>query len=571
MLRNRRYLITAVLAVLSVSLMAGSFQAPAVRAADVKRLTTVGTKGDIPSVDPALAEDSPSFQIIRETHYALIRGLENDLGKIQPGLAEKWVVSSDGLTYTFTIRKNIPWVMWDGKQVAQVKDSSGKVMNVTAKDFEYGIKRTLDPRTASPYAYVFTPIIKGADEFNSSKETGDGLTKLRDAVGAVAKDDQTLVITLTQPAAFALGILTLPGVAAQPQASIEKFGDKWTEPGNSYSYGPYVISQWKHDEIMVLSKNPFWPGIENSPKPAIDEIALMMIDSSTGFANYEAGSTDEADVPSTEIDRVKSDPKLSKEVYTGPDFGTEYYGFNVTKAPFDNVHMRRAFSYAVDRKALVESVTKGGQIPARWFISPGLAAAPTLENSPKLGISFDLQAAKKELQAYLDEKKITVDQIPVVTLMVNQTEENVKKAEAIQQMWQDALGVKVNIDTQEWKVFLKTLSTDSPQVWRGSWTVDYPDASNFSKDVWYTGASINGRTKWSNKDYDKLVDDAAKLSDSDKRLVLYRQADDILVVKDAVIIPLYWYSRLTLTKPYVKRTYSVMSGDDRYEKWDIKK
>src|SRR5689334_16370028 len=122
MLRNRRYLITAVLAVLSVSLMAGSFQAPAVRAADVKRLTTVGTKGDIPSVDPALAEDSPSFQIIRETHYALIRGLENDLGKIQPGLAEKWAVSADGLTYTFTIRKNVPWVMWDGKQVAQVKD-----------------------------------------------------------------------------------------------------------------------------------------------------------------------------------------------------------------------------------------------------------------------------------------------------------------------------------------------------------------------------------------------------------------------------------------------------------------
>jgi oligopeptide transport system substrate-binding protein len=193
-----------------------------------------------------------------------------------------------------------------------------------------------------------------------------------------------------------------------------------------------------------------------------------------------------------------------------------------------------------------------------------------MKDSPKLGIGYDPEGAKKELQAYLDEKKITKDQIPPITLTANQVEGHVKIAEAIQQMWQDVLGVKVDVQTQEWKVFLKTLQTDSPQIWRLGWNADYPDANNFDREVFRSDSGQN-YTKWKSDEYDKLVDEAARESNTAKRVALYRQAEDILVSKDAALIPIYWYTRLTMTKPYVQRTFSLSSGDERLEKWDMTK
>jgi oligopeptide transport system substrate-binding protein len=548
--------------------------ARAVRAADApKKLVMTTGQGDIPTNDPALVEDTSSNQIATETHYPLVRGLEEDPARVQPGMAEKWTISDDGLTYTFTIRQGISWVKWDGKQVVQVMDDAGKPRLVNAHDFEYGLKRTLDPATASNYAFVFNSIIVGAEEFNGSKETSDALNKLRDAVGVKATDDNTLVVKLKQPVGFALGILALVNVAAQPQWAIEKFGDKWTEPGNSNSYGPYVVSEWKHDQSETIVKNPFWPGIENSPKPAIDEIQFMMLDSTPGMNAYEAGQVDTSDptgtVPITELDRIKADPVLSKELKIAPNNCTYYYGFNVTKEPTNNVHLRRAMSLAVDRQSLIDNVTKGGQEPARWISRPGMVAAPTMKDSPNLGIGYDPEAAKKELQAYLDEQKITVDQIPPITLMANQVEAHVQIAQAIAQMWQDTLGVRVSITTQEWKVFLETRHNDAPQVFRDGYCQDYDDASNFLKDVFHSG-SVQNDTRWFSDEYDKLVDEAATLRDVAKRVELYRQAEELLVNKNAAVIPIYWYTRVSLTKPYVERTYALVSGDERLEKWDVK-
>jgi oligopeptide transport system substrate-binding protein len=130
--------------------------------------------------------------------------------------------------------------------------------------------------------------------------------------------------------------------------------------------------------------------------------------------------------------------------------------------------------------------------------------------------------------------------------------------------------VKVQLQAQEWKVFLETLENDPAQIWRLGWNLDYPDASNFAKDV-FLSTSSNNHTKWKSAEYDKIVNDAAKLTDNAKRVALYQQAEDILVVKDAVMIPIYWYTRVNMTKPYVKRTYAVSSGDERLEKFDLTK
>lgn len=524
--------------------------------------------GDFTTADPALVTDYASAQITSETHYALVRGKEDNLNDIQPGMASKWEVSADGLTITFTIRTGIPWVKWDGSAVVEAKDDAGNVLNVTAKDFEYGLKRTLDPATASEYAYVFTSIIKGAAEFNGSKETGDALTALRDAVGVKATEDQTLVVTLTQPASYAINILTLTNAAAQPQAAIEKSGATWFEPGNSLSYGPYVISEWKHDTSLTLTKNPFWPGIENSPKPTIDQVVFTMLDEAATFNNYQAGTIDVAKVPLADLDRVRADEAYKTELAEAPVLNSAYYGFTVTKPPFDDVRVRLAFSQAIDRQAIVDNVTKSG-IAARWFSRPGIAAAPTLEKYPDLGVGYDPDKAKASLDEYLKEKGITVDQLPPITLLLYANDTVSKVAEVVQQMWQETLGVNVQIVSQEFRTYLQTIQNDPPGVYALGWTADYADANNFLREV-FRSNSGNNFTHWKNDAYDKLVDDAAAETDIDKRTELYAQAEDILIAKDAVIAPMYWGTRIFVTKPNIVRTVSQINGDERLEKWSIK-
>lgn len=553
------------------------------RAQAAKTLTLASGKGDIPSLDSALAEDTASHQVVALTHYTLVRDLEDKPGNIQPGVASKWTISDDGLTYTFNLHTDIPWVKWDAASnaVVEVKDASGKVMMVTAKDFEYGIKRLLDPRTASTYAYPFVDSLQivGAAEFNGFKapegkqltdpEMATELDKLRGGVAVKAVDDVTLEVKTKVKTGFGIYLFGMWLMAATPEAAIKEHGDKWTEPGNAMSYGPYVVSEWKHDESLTMVKNPFWPGLENSPKPTIDSVTFLMVDQTPAFSEYEAGKIDAVAVPLTEIDRVKADAVLSKELLIAPVFCTYYYGFNVTKAPFDDARVRRAFSMAVDRQDLIDNVLKGGQEPARWFARPGLVAAPTIQDSPDLGISFDAAAAKKELQGYLDEKGITADKMPPMTLMMNQVESHIKIGEALQAMWKENLGVDVQLTTQEWAVFLKTLDEDPPQIYRLGWCADYTDADNFLNGV-FRSTSGNNHTKWASPDFDKLVDQAAVEPDVAKRLALYRQAEELLVKTDAAIIPIYWYTRVSLTKPNVVRTFASTDGDERFEKWDKK-
>lgn len=551
-------------------------------AQDAKVLTLNLGAGDIPTLDPALAEDSTSIQITTMQHFPIIRDTEDNPGNIMPGVAEKRGASEDGLTWTFTVRQGLPWVMWDGSAVVEVKDDAGAVKYVTANDLEYSIKRLLDPRTASPYAYVFIDSlgIVGSGEFNSftapeGKDFSDPavaeeLAKLSDAVAVKALDEYTLEVKIAQELSYAESIFSMWNLAAVPQAAIEEHGDKWTEPGNMMSYGPYVASEWKHDESLTMVANPFWPGIENSPKPTITQITFLMLDETPAFNNYEAGTLDATGVPSTELDRVKADPVLSKELLIAPLFCTYVYGFNVTKAPLDNVHMRRALSYAVNRQSIVDNVLKGGQEPARWFSRPGLVAAPTMADSAETGIGYDVDKAKAELELYLKDTGLTADAIPPITFMTNQSEGHIRIAEAIQSMWKETLGVSIEITAQEWQVFLQTRKTDPPQIWRFGWCQDYPDANNFARDVFRSTSSQND-TRWGSEAFDKLVDEAALETDLAKRLDLYRQAENILVLEDAAVIPIYWYTRVGVTKPYVTRTFAVGAGDERYEKWDINK
>jgi oligopeptide transport system substrate-binding protein len=543
----------------------------------VKTLNLNMGPGDIPTLDPSLATDTSSVQIIDLATIGVTRQHE-ETSALEPGLAETWDISEDGLTYTFHLRQDIPWVKYDSisDEVVQVLDCEGNPRMVTAHDFVYGTLRTLNPVTASDYAYVLAFAMAGAADYNT------GATDDPSTVGIRAVDDYTVEMTFNEPAAYNPAIAGMWVARAEPAWLIdgddctEARGDRWTETGFYQTYGPYTMKEWVHDAYITMVANPFWPGQDNIPNPEIQEVTWVMLDEIPAFSEFEAGNLDAAAVPSSDIDRVKADPVLSEQLVIAPVLCTYVFGFNNEAPVVDDARVRRAMSMAVDRQSLIDNVLKGGQEPAQWFIRPGLAGAPTMESHPDLGIKFDPEGARAVLQEYLDETGQTVDQLDI-TLMFNTSSGHQMIAEAAQAMWAEHLGLTVNLVNQEWQVFLDTIrSQDAPQIYRYGWCSDYPDANNFLREVFAVGGAQNpaeggvpvGGIHYNNPEFEELVIQAAQEQDPDARIELYAQVEELFVDTDAAIIPVYWYTRVTVTKPYVTRSFGV-GGQEYIDKWDV--
>ncbi|MHB0878333.1 MAG: peptide ABC transporter substrate-binding protein [Anaerolineae bacterium] len=537
--------------------------AAAAEATGVTLHTLLGTEP--PTIDPAVSQDTTSVWLVEQLFLALT-DYDDETLEVVPELATSWDISSDGKVYTFHMRDDAKWVNYSGGNVTEVGP-------LTANDVVYGILRTLDPRTASPYAYVLTTYIAGADEFNTADPTAltaEELTALHDAVGVTAPDDYTVEITLKQPASFFPAIASLWVMRPQPQAVIEEIGERWIEPGLIVTSGPYMLSEWQHGASLTLAKNPLWYDAANVQIEVIE--APIVSEESTAMAMYENGELDYMGDPGwgpplPDMDRVKADPVLSAEFKILPRLCTYYYGFMVNKAPFDDAKVRQAFSYAIDRQTLIDTLLKGEQQPANSFTGPGIFG--NVAGDPEIGILFDAEKAKALLAeaGYPDGAGF-----PQVTLMLNQSEAHMQIAQAVQAMWKDVLNVDVNIEQQEWAVYLETLQPsspdeDKPEIYRMGWCADYMDANNYLADV-LDSASTQNYSKYSNPEFDALVRQAQTEADANVRLDLYRQAETILNNVDSPNAPIYFYTRVTLEKPYLTRIVNPLNMDHVY-KWTI--
>lgn len=492
-----------------------------------------------PTLDPALAHDTTSLLVIGQIFLGLT-DYDPASGEIIGELAIDWEVSDDGLIWTFHIRQDAVWT--DGTPV-------------TAHDVEYSMKRMLDPATAATPANLLW-VVKGAYPYNTGAGTADD-------VGIRAMDDYTIQFELDHPVGFFPALATRV-VVPVPRQAIERYGDKWTEAGNIICNGPYMLQEWVHDDYLVLAKNPTYYDAANVE---IDEIyCYMIVEASTAMAMYEAGELDVCrTIPLPDMDRVKTDPVLSKEYRSSPRLGTYYFGFNCTKPPFDNPLVRKAFASAIDRQALIDYILKGGQRPALTFISPGVPGhIDGLEEG--VGYPYDPEAA----QAYLAEAGYPNGEgFPEVTLMFNTSEDHRAVAQFAQQCWQEVLNVKVNLANQEWKVYLTTLEQDAPQIFRLGWMASYPDGYDYLKRN-FDSRTPEDYARYHNPEFNHAIDMLERESDPAERMAWFRLAETLLCDTDCACIPLYYYTMNELTKPYVVRDYYATINDVPYfQNWDI--
>lgn len=490
-----------------------------------------------PSLDLSQAQDNTSFTVLNHIYEGLT--IKDETGKVLPGVAEKWEVSDDQLTYTFHIRSDAKWSNGDP---------------VTANDFEFAWKRVLDPNLtpAAPYAYQLY-YLKNGQEYNEKKVTDAS------EVGVKATDAQTLVVTLASPTPYFDGLLSFATFFPQHQKSVSENPAYAAEASTIISNGPFVIKEWKHNDSMTLVKNDNYYAKDDIK---LTEVKLAMVsDASTELSMYETGQLDYTGAPTGEIpsDQIPTLKETKKdELQIKGIASSYYYVFNNTAEPFDNVNIRKAFAMSIDRALITDKVTQGGQIPAFGFVPPGIRGEKDEYRVEHKDDYFkeDNAEAKTLLEQGLKEKGLT--KLPTVTLIHNTGAGHKKVSEAIADMWKTNLGVDVKVEAQEWGVFLKNRQNLNYQIARAGWGADYNDPMTYI-DLWMSNSG-NNDSGFKSAEYDALVKEAKTSSDQPKRIEAMAKAEKILM-DNMVIMPIYYYSNVRMTKTNVKNLFLDFKGD----------
>lgn len=462
------------------------------------------------SLDPHLIQGEPEHRL----NYIFFEGLvENDPKSANaiPGLAESWEVSDDAKVITFHLRKST----W----------SDGTPL--TAHDVVYSWIRELSPATGSPYAWFPEMFLEGASEFAKGEISADEL-------GFKALDDYTLQVNLVGPLPYAVPAFAHYSFGIVPKHCIEEFGDKWTQPGNMVSNGPFVLSDHVAQSYIKGVRNEKYWDAENV---YLDSIKFLASDDfNTNYNMYIGGDTDWLPAISTE---QMDSARMRNDFHTGPQLATAYYVIQCKDSVLKNSLVRQALSYAVDRDSMVENVTKGNQIPA-WGMVPPMSGYDALE------FPFD---------SYDEACEIAQDKMteagypngigfPKITLLYNSNEGNKKVAELLQANYKTVLGIECVLENQEWGTFLQNRSQGSFQLARSGWVGDYQDPNTFL-DMFLTGAAMNGG-EFNNSEYDALIRKASTMPAGPERFEVLAQAENILVVENQAVIPFYFYSSSSL-------------------------
>jgi oligopeptide transport system substrate-binding protein len=472
---------------------------------------TLSDTGPI-TLDPAVSSELSSHAYIMQIFSGLVY-LDDEL-KPAPDIAERWQKSQDGKTYTFFLRKG-------------AKFHSGK--EVKAEDIKYSWERACAPKTKSQTSATYLNDIVGVNDVVEGKSI--------EISGIKIIDDYTINVTIDAPKAFFLAKLSYPTAFIVDKINIEQGKEWWSKPNGT---GPYKLKEWQKGKILSLEPNRLY----YREPVRIDRIDFQLL-SGTPMELYEMGKIDVAQVYTDYIERA-SDKKgpFYKELYKFPELSLYYVGFNLQKPPFDDINIRKAFCYAVNRERIIKTTMKGSVTQARGILPPGMPGV----NHDVTEFEFNVAKAKDLIAK---SKYKSADKIPAIKITASGWGGEIGTSlGAIIQNWREALGVEVIVRQMEPEIFLYSLRKEADEMFMLGWVADYPDPQDFLDNLFHTGAFYN-TGNYSNPSVDKLLDQAAIESDDAKRTKLYQEAEKI-ILDEAACLPLWYNTSYILVKPYVK-------------------
>lgn len=460
------------------------------------------------TLDPALARDSIPLEYIVEIFSGLVC-FDPDL-KITPDIADSWDLTGNGTIYTFHLRHG-------------VKFHSGR--DVTANDFKYSLERVCDPATRSQTAETYLGDIVGVKEKLSGK--------VNEVSGVKVLDDYTLQITTDAPKKYFLAKLTYPTAFVVDKANVEMGSRWWRTPNGT---GPFKLKQWKAGSIALERNELYYLELAKLKQ-------VMYTLQGVPMTLYENGEIDVTNVYLGDIERVldPSNP-LHEELSTVPGLTIYYIGFNTTKPPFDDIRIRQAFSYAIDKDKIKDLVLKGLVRKAEGILPPGMPGY----NENVEGLDFDIELAQKLIA---ESKYGNVSNLPPITLTTAGMGIASNVEAALVDMWQQNLGVRVEIRQLEPDKYPYEIMNEKDEMFVQSWGADYPDPQNFLDILFHSGTKDNVG-EYSNPEVNALLQEAALEQDPATRMRLYQQVEQT-IVNDAACIPIYFYVSYILVKPDV--------------------
>ncbi|MBE7941318.1 MULTISPECIES: peptide ABC transporter substrate-binding protein [Ramlibacter] len=495
--------------------------------------TLVRNNGSEPeTLDPALAESVGANNITRDLFEALTA---NDAeGRIVPGLAERWE-QKDPLTWVFHLRGNARW-------------SNGEP--VTAGDVVYGIRRFLDPKTASTYASTYGVFLKNGLEVATGKLPPE-------AVGVSAPDPLTVVVQTPYPVTFLPGVMSNNNLGPIYRKAVEQWGRNWTKPGKMVSNGAFVLKQWVVNGRVVLEKNPlYW----NAAGVYITRVSYLAVDDGNADVKlYLAGQNDWVEsLPPGTYAHYKA--QLPNEIRNAPMLGIRYYSFQTQDPVFKDVRVRKALTMVLDRDVLAEKITADGQLPAYGLVVRGMegASIDTYEWA-----HWPMEKKVAEARRLLQEAGVKPG--TRYTLAYNTSEYHKKMAIFAQSEWKTKLGLDIELEAMEFKVLLKKRHDGTFQLARNGFIADYNDVTSFLALVRCDSDQNNNFN--CNRKAEALLEQGLQQVDPARRKQLLDEGIH-MIMEDYPIVPLLQYSLPRLVKSYVGG-YSLQNAQDRFRSQDL--
>ncbi len=496
---------------------------------------TINNASEPETLDPHLAQGVQEANIIRQFSEGLV-STDND-GNLIPGIATEWT-TSDNKVWTFKLR-DANWSNGDP---------------VTADDFVYSFRRLVDPATGSYYASY----LEDAKLVNAQAVI-DGKVKPEE-LGIKAIDAKTLEITLSEPVPYFVDMMIHSSVQPVHRATVEQFGEKWTDPANIVVNGAYKPSQWVINEKIVLEKNPSY---YDADKVTLESLTVLPIpQATTDVLRYQAGEIDitASELPPEQFEQLKKDH--GDELKTAPTLCTYYYDLNHEKPPFNDPKVRQALALALDREQIADKVMGQGQVVAYQFTPTAIKG--NLKYTPEWqawDTARRIETAKQLLAeaGYSESNPLNFD------LLYDTNESHKKIAVAASSLWKQSLGfVNVNLTNQEWKSYLDSRRNGNYQMARARWCGDYNEASTFLN--LRKSNNTNNWTRYKSAEFDQVMAQtlAAGLSDAD-RIKLYEQAERIMD-QDHSQINIFYYANVRLVKPRVGN----YANTDPLDQWQAK-